>query len=326
MVGVIPYIVVGLLLGALGAWFMSRYAFTLGLVDLPNNRSSHVVPTPRGGGVGLFITFVLFANILNIPANLWLPATLLALVSFLDDRLELSAKVRLFVQLAAAGAVVFGAVVTGFSLHSLLSLPFWLFFIVGTANFYNFMDGINGIASIAGVVGFGLISFFSWMTLADSGMIFLSTALAAACVGFLPFNLPEARVFMGDVGSILLGFVFACLVYSGSSDFASFICLVSFMFPFFADTLTTLFLRWRDGEQLFLAHRRHLYQLLCNEFGLPHWQVACGFGLVQLIVGGGMLICFRVGLVWQVAFVCIVTSLFVFINFKLRGIIDSSRC
>lgn len=297
---------------------MSRYAFALGLVDLPNGRSSHSAPTPRGGGIGLLLAFVVAASVAAVPVSLWLPATVLALVSFFDDRLELSPRLRLLFQFSTAAAVVFGVLFFDYSLHSLVFVPFWLLFVVGTANFYNFMDGINGIAGITGVVGFGLIALFASMAEANSALIQLSTALAAACAGFLPFNLAKARVFMGDVGSILLGFVFACLVFYGTNDLASFLCLVFLLFPFYADALTTLYIRWRDGERLSQAHRRHLYQVLCNELGLPHWQVACGFGLVQLIVGGLMLFCYLLGLVWQLGLILGVSFLFVISSLKVR--------
>jgi len=276
--------------GGMGAWFMSRYAFFLGIVDLPNKRSSHSRPTPGGGGVGLLLTFIVVSVIFNsAPVSLWLPATLLALVSFFDDRLDLSPKVRLLFQFGAAAAVVFSAVFNEFSFLGLTLIPFWLLFIVGTANFYNFMDGINGIAGITGVVGFGLTAVFIRMIEADSALFSLSLAMSAACTGFLPFNFPKARVFMGDVGSILLGFVFAGVTFILSYDLGNFLCLVGFMFPFYADALTTLFVRWRDGDKLSKAHRRHLYQVLANELVCPHWFVSCGYGLVQLVVGATML-------------------------------------
>jgi len=281
---------------------MSRYAFFLGIVDLPNKRSSHSRPTPGGGGVGLLLTFfvasVIFAS---APVSLWLPATLLALVSFFDDRLDLSPKVRLFFQFGAAATLVFSAVFNEFSFLSLILIPFWLLFIVGTANFYNFMDGINGIAGITGVVGFGLTAVFMRMIEADSALFSLLLAMSAACAGFLPFNLPKARVFMGDVGSILLGFVFAGITFILSSDLGSFLCLIAFMFPFYADAVTTLFVRWRDGDKLSKAHRRHLYQVLANELVCPHWLVSCGYGFVQLVVGVTMIWAWTKGFWLQLA-------------------------
>lgn len=242
--------------------------------------------------------------------SLWLPATCLSLVSFFDDRLDLSPRARLLFQFGAAAIVVLGAGFNEFSFLSLIYIPFWLLFIVGTANFYNFMDGINGIAGIAGVVGFGLSAVFARMADADSAVFFLSLAMSAACAGFLPFNLPKARVFMGDVGSILLGFVFAVFTFTLAKDLGSFLCFLAFMFPFYADTLTTLFVRWKDREKLSHAHRRHLYQVLANERAFPHWLVSCGYGFVQLVVGATMLWAWNLGFWVQLVVLVLYSVLF----------------
>jgi Fuc2NAc and GlcNAc transferase len=155
-------------------------------------------------------------------------------------------------------------------------------FIVGTVNYYNFMDGINGIAGITGVVGFGLLGWFAAVEGADPGIIALCVCLGLACLGFLPFNMPKARVFMGDVGSILLGFVFAGMVVWLSKSVLDFLCLANFLFPFYADELTTLVVRLKDGDKLTKPHRKHLYQLLANERGIAHWKESVGYGVLQL--------------------------------------------
>jgi len=313
------YILLGLFFGGAGAWFMSRYAFTLGLVDFPNSRSSHSRPTPRGGGIGLLLTFfVVSVSFADVPVTFWLPAVFLALVSFFDDGLGLSPKARLLFQFSSAATVVLSVAFNHFSYQSLIGIPFWLLFIVGTANFYNFMDGINGIAGTTGVVSFGLVAVFCWMTEADNSLVFLSLAMSAACVGFLPFNLPKARVFLGDVGSILLGFVFACITFIMSNDLGSFLCLLAFMFPFYADALTTLFVRWRDGEKLPQAHRRHLYQILANELTFSHWLVSCCYCLVQLVVGITMLWAWTRGLWLQVVVLILYAMLFFCVTFWVR--------
>jgi len=158
-------------------------------------------------------------------------------------------------------------------------------FIVGTANFYNFMDGINGIAAITGIVVFGLFAIYMTFASIDRPFIQLSICIALSCLGFLPFNMPSAKVFMGDVGSILLGFVFAGMVVIISKGFLDFICLASFLFPFYADELTTMVVRIKDRENLLHPHRRHLYQLLANEKEIDHWKVSIGYGVFQLLVG-----------------------------------------
>jgi Fuc2NAc and GlcNAc transferase len=97
-------------------------------------------------------------------------------------------------------------------------------------------------------------------------------------------------VFIGDVGSILLGFIFAGMVIALSKGLLDFVCLTSFLFPFYADELTTMAVRIRDGENLLRAHRRHLYQLLANEMGVEHWKVSVGYGVLQAVVGIGALV------------------------------------
>lgn len=274
--------------GICGAWFIVRYAYRLGLLDVPNDRSSHNFPTPRGGGVGILASFTGVSVVLGVPAMFWVPVTALSLVSFFDDKLDLPPKIRLVAQFSSALVTVFCLSASYFSSSLtmlLFAVPLLCLFVVGTANFYNFMDGINGIAGITGMVGFALVGCMSLKTgrIDPYGIIVLS--LSAACAGFLPYNIPKARVFMGDVGSVLLGFTFATMCIALSRSFGDLLVLAGFLFPFYADALSTLFVRWREGERLSQAHRRHLYQLLANQKRIAHWKVSAGYGIVQLIVG-----------------------------------------
>lgn len=283
-----------LLLGAFGAWFMARYAYRFGLLDLPNDRSSHSLPTPRGGGIGILLAFAVSSFLVKLPLLIWLPSGFLALVSFFDDKLDLTPKVRLIFQFAAAvvvaGYALFSSMVpnSGFNLENVYLVVVFLvlsIFIVGTANFYNFMDGINGIAGITGVVGFALLGIFARVCTNAPVLGLSAFCLSAACLGFLPFNVPRARVFMGDVGSILLGFAFASYVVILSHNSADFLVLAGFLSTFYADTLTTLFVRKKSGERLSQAHRRHLYQLFANQKKVAHWKVSVCYGVLQVIIG-----------------------------------------
>jgi Fuc2NAc and GlcNAc transferase len=215
-----------------------------------------------------------------------MPAVALALFSFCGDKLNLSPKVRLAIQFGAVGALLAGT--RRFHLNQMshaILITLMAIFTVGTANIYNFMDGINGIAAITGIVGFGLLAFSNFLSGGDKTFTALSLCITMSCLGFLPFNMPKAKVFMGDVGSILLGFVFAGIVVLLSKTFLDFVCASSFLFPFYADELTTMVVRIRCGENLLKPHRKHLYQLLANEKRIPHWKVSVGYGLVQLAVG-----------------------------------------
>lgn len=158
------------------------------------------------------------------------------------------------------------------------------------------MDGINGIAGITGVIGFGLIAFYALNFGNSSSLSTVPICMSLSCAGFLPFNVPKARVFMGDVGSILLGFVFSGLVVYLSNDLLDFVCLSGFLFPFYADEFTTMIIRKKDGEKLSKPHRRHLYQLLANECGIAHWKISAGYGLFQLIIGLSIILLKSTGL------------------------------
>ena len=127
-----------------------------------------------------------------------------------------------------------------------LLIPFLSLYVVGTANYYNFMDGIDGIAGITGIVAFGLIALFGALSGANESLFILAGCMGLACLGFLPFNMPKARVFMGDVGSVLLGFVYAGLVVGLSHSLNDFVVLCAFLFPFYTDELTTLYVRIKD--------------------------------------------------------------------------------
>ena len=275
-----------LFLSAAGAWFISKYGRQLGLLDKPNERSSHYLTTPKGGAVGILLSFICVSIYLDLSPSFWLTATVLAGFSFIGDRVDISPLLRFIFQFAASLIVLFGywKAPSSPEFARLLILPLALF-IVATANYYNFMDGINGMAGIAGVVGFGLLALFARTRGLELQLQLLSICLSLSCLGFLPFNMPYARVFMGDIGSILLGFVFAVLAVRLAHSIMDFICLASFIFPFYADEITTEVIRLKNHEKLWRPHRRHLYQIMANEYGIAHWKISAGYGMAQLIIG-----------------------------------------
>ncbi|MFZ3045694.1 MAG: UDP-N-acetylmuramyl pentapeptide phosphotransferase [Desulfatirhabdiaceae bacterium] len=201
--------------------------------------------------------------------------------------MELSARLRLVIQLGLM-VVVIVAGAKGEAPGGLLYLVwvgFWTVFIVGTANYYNFMDGINGIAGITGLLGFALLAGYVNLIGGLAAVTGVAVCLSIASLGFLPLNMPNARVFMGDIGSILLGSVFAGLIWLAAESLLDFVCMASFLFPFYVDELTTVIVRLKDRENLTTPHRRHYYQLLANEKGIAHWKVSVGYGLFQVAVG-----------------------------------------
>jgi len=264
--------------GYCGALLISKF----GAIDLPNERSSHSIPTPKGGGMGIVAAFVFASIVLNISWEIWVPASLLAVISFTGDFIDISPKARLVIQFSAALATVYWWL----DVSSLPLIAFFAVIVVGTANFYNFMDGINGIAAMTGFVAFGSLAFFAYIIIPDRPVAILSLCLTCACLGFLPLNMPSARVFMGDAGSIFLGFVYAALCLSIAGSWADRLCLAGFLFPFYADELSTMIIRIRAGQSLLKPHRRHLYQLMVNQCGYAHWLVSLGYAVAQLVFIG----------------------------------------
>jgi Fuc2NAc and GlcNAc transferase len=316
--------------GAGGGWVVAKFGHKIGMLDFPNQRSSHEVLTavPKGGGIGILAAFVFAGWMLDFPLGFWLSATILALVSFYGDIFELSPKFRLLVQFSAALLFLLS---TG-SEHMLADLPsrshlhpasmglgiIMSVYIVGTANCYNFMDGINGIAGITGGISFGLLACFAFLSGNEPFLVWLSICISLACLGFLPFNMPKAKVFMGDVGSILIGFVFSSMVVWLSRDFLDFICLSAILFHFYADELTTMAVRLRDGENLTRPHRRHLYQLLANEHGISHWKISVGYGIFQLMVGFTILLLKPLGTKFILLLLVTYSAIFVLLTYRVR--------
>lgn len=277
-------------LGALGAFLVSRFGESLGLMDQPSERSSHSRPTPKGGGIGILVAFCLAAALGDFPLMGWLAVAGLSLASLIGDRMELSAKLRLTLQFAAAG-IACGQIAKSFpdaifwkSAGLVLGLIVASFYVVATANIFNFMDGINGIAGITGTIAFGLLAWNGWLKGESYAWVLVAIALASACAGFLPLNIPRAKVFMGDVGSILLGFVFALFVVAWSRTLADLFMFVAFLFPFYADELVSLIPRLRDGDSLTKPHRRHVYQILVNQMGMPQWKTSLLYGAIQAAI------------------------------------------
>ena len=191
---------------------ISRIGHRFTLIDNPNIRSSHSLPTPRGGGIGIWLAFVIIGLLISQDNAFTLIAGIAGLIGLLEDLFTLSSKLRLLIQIIISALIVWLFLMMPLSMITALLFIFWIVFITGTANMYNFMDGINGIAGFTGVIGFGLIAYFSYYILNDYNLFLMSMILTAGCIGFLPFNFPKAKVFMGDVGSIFLGFVFASFV------------------------------------------------------------------------------------------------------------------
>lgn len=264
-------------------WLAIRYARWQQLIDQPGERRSHIVSTPRGGGIGIVVSQLLACAL----GAVWLPGHALVLLVFAlgllmvagigwwDDHRSLPALPRLCVHLLA-GLLL--AVLVWLGTGSLVKAVFCFGLAVSLVNIWNFMDGINGLATTQAIlVGLGA----AWMLPAPYALS--GWLLAAGCAGFLPFNFPRARIFMGDVGSGALGYLVAGLLALGLgvTDRAPVLWL---MLPavFLADSGFTLFSRVLKGEQWMQPHTQHLYQRFVKR-EYSHAAVTLGYSLFSLV-------------------------------------------
>ena len=267
-----------LALTVIATGYARRYALRTDLLDIPNARSSHASPTPRGGGIAIVIVFsgatlaLASARMLDhrLAAALLGGGGLMALVGFLDDRRSLLARWRIMVHLVAA--IIAVSLIGGvperslnlWHLHGLWTgRAIAVITVMWVSNFFNFMDGIDGIAASEAVFVAGAGAWLGARHAVSHGVFLTLLALAAASLGFLCWNWPPAKIFMGDVGSGFLGFVIAALALASSQSGA----LPIEVWPilagvFLVDATVTLLMRALRGQRWFEPHRSHAYQRL----------------------------------------------------------------
>lgn len=273
-----------------------RYAGVLRLIDVPNERSSHSTLTPRGGGLGIVMATVLglaSARLLDIalPAAAFLVliggGVMVAVVSLIDDLRGVRPPIRLGVHFAAGGMVlVFGGVLFAVDVPSIghlylgwVGVPLILLWVAGMANAFNFMDGVDGLAGSQAVIAAGTWAVAGWY-LERGDLMTIGVLLAAASAGFLIHNWSPARLFMGDVGSAFLGYSLAAVPLLADAPRAPLAFSgVVVLWPFVFDPAYTLIRRASRGENLFLAHRSHLYQRLVAA-GWRHQSVCLLYVLI----------------------------------------------
>jgi Fuc2NAc and GlcNAc transferase len=225
------------------------------LLDTPNLRSSHTLPTPRGGGIAFVIVGTLLNYIFTTGPLRWIPILCLplAIIGMLDDYKDLPAIWRYITQFLTATALVYVAQIQ----VQTWEIPIIIFMITAIINFINFMDGLDGLVAGCSVFLFAAISNWS-----ISGAIF----------GFLVWNWSPSKVFMGDVGSTFIGAVFAGLALQQPTS-QEVLSVLLLGFPLFGDAATCVVRRLLNGKNIFKAHKQHLYQRL-NQAGWSHKHVA----------------------------------------------------
>lgn len=314
----IPFFLIGAFLAAwILTFFLRRYALKHEIIDKPGPRSSHKESTPRGGGLSFVIVWLLFVAAgfacglfsLQILETIFPGAVLLAGIGFLDDHFALSPRIRFTVQLLGALALI-----AALNEISVLDLgfakipwrPFGLLFsamgIIWSVNLFNFMDGIDALASMEAicisVVGGGLF----WLAGGETEALSL-WCLTAAVSGFLIWNLPPAKIFMGDTGSYFLGFLIAAYALLGSTKYQIPVLLWVILYgSFWFDATATLARRIFRREKWHQAHRSHAYQRLYQS-GWSHGKVSIGVVCLNIILTALALVGYFFPLLLSFAFI-----------------------
>lgn len=276
---------------------LRRYALARSIIDIPNARSSHSTPTPRGGGVAIVVGFLLALPLLAILKVIDLGSTWallgagagVAMLGFLDDHGHIAARWRLLGHFAGAIWALYWlgglppVVFWGFSLdmgwlgHALAAI-----YLVWMLNLYNFMDGIDGLASVEAIcVCVGGVLLYA-LTGEQTALMIVPFLLAAAVAGFLLWNFPPARIFMGDAGSGFLGITLGILsiqaAWVSSQLLWAWLVLLG---VFVVDATFTLFRRLLRGDKVYEAHRSHAYQYASRQYG-GHLPVTMTVLLINL--------------------------------------------
>lgn len=303
ILSILPIFLLLAILSALGVWIVRQYAERRRIMDHPSERSSHSAPTPRGGGAAIVVivlatgVWVMLAEYSRNPISpsliYLICGTVIAYLGWRDDVHSLSPRVRFAVQ----GLVALVSVL-GMGYFKSVTIPLFgqlqlgivgfiitLLWIVGLTNAYNFMDGIDGMAG-----GVALSAALGWMFLAartnHNFVFWVALAVGAGGLGFLFHNWQPARIFMGDAGSTFLGYTFAVLPLLSADESGDALMLGTLlMWTFIMDAGLTFIRRALNRENVFAAHRTHLYQRLVGG-GFSHAAVSSLYIALTLLAGG----------------------------------------
>ncbi|QHW32575.1 undecaprenyl/decaprenyl-phosphate alpha-N-acetylglucosaminyl 1-phosphate transferase [Paenibacillus rhizovicinus] len=331
-----------------------KLAYKIGAIDKPNHRKVHTKIMPRLGGLGIYAAFIgaYFAIQPFIPEGLFRSydknlvnallagGTIIVLIGALDDRFELSAKVKLLGQIIAACVVVFGFGVKIDLLNipfgeamqpvaSWISIPITILWIVGVTNAINLIDGLDGLAAGVSGIAIGTILVMA-AVMGFAPVILLSALLLGGVIGFLVYNFHPAKIFMGDTGSLFLGFGLATLSMLGFKQ----VTMVSFVTPLLiigvplSDTFFAIVRRWINKKPIFAPDKGHLHHCL-RELGFSHrktvliiYAIAAFFGICAVLQST---IVQSAAANWITFGVILVLVFFLQIGAELIGIVDKSR-
>ncbi|HDD56360.1 MAG TPA: glycosyltransferase family 4 protein [Chloroflexi bacterium] len=289
-------------MSTLGTYTLKKIFNRLQIIDVPGERRSHSVPTPRGGGMAIVGTFLIAFLLVGLFQSfnqrifwgLLLSSAAISALGFLDDLYTLPRTPRILAWIGiTALSILFGIHLQSLTLPIIGTIHFGILsplvtflWLIGVTNFFNFMDGINGLAGFEALLVSGFLAGIAYW--AGNVLVFIPSVIVfAAALGFLPHNFPKAKIFMGDGGSNFLGYIFAGLAIIGSQDTANtipFVVPVILLLMFLLDAASTLLKRLPKGKEWLEPHRDHLYQRLIK-LGYSHAQVTLGYTAINLFLG-----------------------------------------
>lgn len=314
------YILLGIGSFAL-TYVIRKYAIKQKVLDIPNERSSHSIPTPRGGGLAIVICWYIGITILFTQGLMdkalfkaLLSGVILAVVGIIDDIISLKPSTRmLFQTLASALAIYF---IGGFQVYYFENMPQFLHLIISAfsvigiiwfINLYNFLDGIDAYASLEAIFVAGALFYFT------QSPIFV--VLLVSTFGFLIWNWPKAKIFMGDVGSTQLGFILIVLgIYFHNEhtlNFTSWLVLTSL---FWFDATFTLIRRIKNKEKISQAHKKHAYQRIV-QCGFSHLKTSLSALVINIVVFISLILGVKLNIVEP--YILILTVIMLFIVTKI---------
>ena len=293
---VILSVIIFPLMMALSWWMTGRilgYAIKNAIIDYPNERSSHDIPKPRGGGIGIAIVCIVCTSILYIFDLLPFPfvmaalpgGLLIAFTGWLDDKYRIKISVRMVIYLISSLWACYWLILNGMKIDAVIIIVFFICAVGITwlTNLYNFMDGTDGFAAIEAVSVSVLITILASLS-GLYGLALINLVIIATTAGFLLWNWPPAKIFMGDTGSCYLGFVFGVMTVSSFTLFkfpvSVWLVLLS---VFICDATLTLLKRILNREQWYKSHRSHSYQRLI-QCGATHRQLLFGLLAINLLL------------------------------------------
>ncbi|ANE46691.1 hypothetical protein SY83_10875 [Paenibacillus swuensis] len=329
---------------------VKMFAFKVNAVDRPNHRKVHTRIMPRLGGLAIFAAFAgtyfilspwlhLDKHNLNLIHGLLAGGTIIVIIGALDDRFELSAKVKLLGQIIAACVVVFGfGIKVNFynvpfgdpmmPIQDWIAIPLTIFWIVGVTNAINLIDGLDGLAAGVSGIATATILVLALFMVNGGTVILISSLLLGSIIGFLFFNFHPAKIFMGDSGSLFLGFSLATLSIMGFKQAT----LVSFIIPLFiigvplSDTFFAIVRRWVNNKPIFAPDKGHLHHCL-QQLGFSHRKTVLMIYGVALFFGTTAVVLSQVSQIanWVTVLVIAATIVVLQLGAEVIGIVDRSR-